>query len=194
MLTATPEPKVQAGQLGVGDVNIAAARALARTTPPNPNAALDQFVGRGVRTVPRVVQLGSVAGCGSRERGVGASGLERRCLGSAAWSIVRLGERGLGGRSMGLCCLGHGRLERCGLERCGVGGCGVGRQRRRRPAVGDRRRRIDPLIAGRDARISSGIVDPDCDPTIHACCHGSIRAAPARRRAVATATHAALLP
>jgi serine protease AprX len=42
MLTATPEPK--AGKaLGVGDVNIAAARAF-RGTPPNPNAALNRFV------------------------------------------------------------------------------------------------------------------------------------------------------
>jgi serine protease AprX len=42
MATATPEPK--AGKaLGVGDVNIAAARTY-RTSPPNPNAGLNQFV------------------------------------------------------------------------------------------------------------------------------------------------------
>jgi len=44
MLTATPQAQVKLGQLGVGDVNIAKARAL-RTSPPNPNAALNQFVG-----------------------------------------------------------------------------------------------------------------------------------------------------
>jgi serine protease AprX len=42
MVTATPEPK--AGKsLGVGDVNIAAARAY-RSAPPNPNAGLDRFL------------------------------------------------------------------------------------------------------------------------------------------------------
>jgi subtilisin family serine protease len=45
MLTATAEPKVKLGQLGVGDVNIAAARGLRIGHIPNPNAALDHFVG-----------------------------------------------------------------------------------------------------------------------------------------------------
>src|ERR1019366_10288362 len=43
MLTATPETNAPAGSLGVGDVNIAAARAY-RKNPPNPNAGLDQFI------------------------------------------------------------------------------------------------------------------------------------------------------
>jgi serine protease AprX len=43
MVTATPEPKAPKGSLGVGEVNIAAARGRLRT-PPNPNAGLDQFV------------------------------------------------------------------------------------------------------------------------------------------------------
>jgi serine protease AprX len=46
MVTATPEPKAAPGSLGVGDVNIAAARQYAKPhpTPPNPNAALEQFL------------------------------------------------------------------------------------------------------------------------------------------------------
>jgi serine protease AprX len=46
MLTATPEPKAAPGSLGVGDVNIAAARQYAKPhpTPPNPNAGLEQFL------------------------------------------------------------------------------------------------------------------------------------------------------
>ncbi len=43
MLTATPETNAPAGSLGVGDVNIAAARAY-KKNPPNPNAGLDQFI------------------------------------------------------------------------------------------------------------------------------------------------------
>jgi|GEM_PF-623368 len=44
MATATPEPNAPAGSLGVGDVNIFAARVYRRLSPPNPNAGLDQFV------------------------------------------------------------------------------------------------------------------------------------------------------
>lgn len=46
MVTATPEPKAAPGSLGVGDVNIAAARQYAKPhpTPPNPNAGLEQFL------------------------------------------------------------------------------------------------------------------------------------------------------
>lgn len=47
MATATPEPKAVTGSLGVGDVNIWAARLYARATPPNPNAGLDKFVTPG---------------------------------------------------------------------------------------------------------------------------------------------------
>jgi serine protease AprX len=45
MLTASPESLVKRGQLGVGDVNVAAARSLKLQTIPNPNAALMPFVG-----------------------------------------------------------------------------------------------------------------------------------------------------
>ena len=46
MLTATSEPNAVPGSLGVGDVNIAAARHYAKpnATPPNPNAGIDQFL------------------------------------------------------------------------------------------------------------------------------------------------------
>jgi serine protease AprX len=46
MVTATPEPSAAPGSLGVGDVNIAAARQYAKPhpTPPNPNAALEQYL------------------------------------------------------------------------------------------------------------------------------------------------------
>jgi serine protease AprX len=46
MLTATPEPLAAKGSLGVGEVNIAAARTY-RKSPPNPNAGLEQFVATG---------------------------------------------------------------------------------------------------------------------------------------------------
>jgi serine protease AprX len=47
MATATAEPLVKAGALGVGEVNIAAARLYkVKKSIPNPNAGLDQFLGK----------------------------------------------------------------------------------------------------------------------------------------------------
>jgi serine protease AprX len=48
MATATPELKVKPGALGVGEVNIPLSRTYKRTSPPNPNAGLDQFLGKAV--------------------------------------------------------------------------------------------------------------------------------------------------
>jgi serine protease AprX len=45
MVTATPEPLVKSGALGVGDVNIALAR-MHRGAVPNPNAGLDKFLAK----------------------------------------------------------------------------------------------------------------------------------------------------
>jgi subtilisin family serine protease len=42
MVSANTTPAAAPGSLGVGDLNVAAARAV--TTPPNPNAGLDQFL------------------------------------------------------------------------------------------------------------------------------------------------------
>ena len=44
MLTATKQGGVKGGALGVGDVNVAAARYLYKSNIPNPNAGLDKFV------------------------------------------------------------------------------------------------------------------------------------------------------
>ena len=46
MVSATPTPAVKDDGLGVGEVNIAAAR-MSQKTPPNPNAGLDKFVTGG---------------------------------------------------------------------------------------------------------------------------------------------------
>ena len=45
MLSASKQPLVTLGQLGVGEVSISAARYLHMQSPPNPNAALQQFTG-----------------------------------------------------------------------------------------------------------------------------------------------------
>jgi serine protease AprX len=44
MTTATPEPLVKTGALGVGDVNVLSARIYRKLTPPNPNAGLDKYL------------------------------------------------------------------------------------------------------------------------------------------------------
>jgi serine protease AprX len=44
MVTATPEPGVIKGALGVGEVDVVRSRVYNRTAPPNPNAGLDQYL------------------------------------------------------------------------------------------------------------------------------------------------------
>jgi serine protease AprX len=46
MATATPEPNVKTGALGVGEVDIVKSRTYNRLTIPNPNAGLDQFLAK----------------------------------------------------------------------------------------------------------------------------------------------------
>jgi serine protease AprX len=46
MVTATPEPGVVKGALGVGEVDIVKSRTFNKLTIPNPNAGLDQFIAK----------------------------------------------------------------------------------------------------------------------------------------------------
>jgi len=46
MVTATPEPNVIKGALGVGEVDIVKSRTFNKVTLPNPNAGLDQFIAK----------------------------------------------------------------------------------------------------------------------------------------------------
>jgi len=46
MVTATPEPNVIQGALGVGEVDIVKSRTFNKLTIPNPNAGLDQFLAK----------------------------------------------------------------------------------------------------------------------------------------------------
>jgi subtilisin family serine protease len=77
MVTATPEPKAVKGSLGVGDVNIAAARTYRTHNPPNPNAGLEQFL--------------STASDGTRTFNSSAwqqAALSNKAWDTAAWSDV----------------------------------------------------------------------------------------------------------
>ena len=113
MVTSTPEPKAPKGSLGVGEINIAAARGRVKN-PPNPNAGLNKYL-TGCRRDAGVRRIG-VAG-----RGEGQQGLERSCLVGrrlVGCSLVerRLERRRLGRCRLGVRCLGRRRLERRGLE------------------------------------------------------------------------------
>jgi serine protease AprX len=74
MVTATPEPAAPKGSLGVGEINIPAARARA-LAPPNPNAGLNRFV-KGLADGTRVFDASAWQ----------AAALANKAWDSAAWS------------------------------------------------------------------------------------------------------------
>ena len=119
MLTATPEPKVKLGQLGVGDVNVASARRLNVWKHPEPECGARPVRRRGSGRNGGL-QRGSLGLLQPTQRSMGRRSVERCCLDRRSLVFGCLGQRGMVGRSMGLCGLGLGGLERRGLERRGV--------------------------------------------------------------------------
>ena len=128
MVSANATPAAAPGSLGVGELNVAAARAV--TTPPNPNAGLDQFLTTTASTGDRHLRQRRLAGRRLDRRGLGRRSVERRrlgrrCLGRRSMERRRLGVRSVGGR----------RLERRRLGRRSLGRRRLGRPGRCRPVL-----------------------------------------------------------
>ncbi len=124
MVSASGTPSAAPGSLGVGELDMSAARWV--SNPPNPNAALDGFL----TTAPDgTVSFDSAA-------------WQAAALSDAAWACRslerrRLGLRSLERRRLGLRSLGRRRLERRRVERRSLGGRslgGRGLRRSSRPA------------------------------------------------------------
>ncbi|HLX32159.1 MAG TPA: S8 family serine peptidase [Gaiellaceae bacterium] len=110
MLTATPEPSATPGSVGVGLVDSDAAGAV--TSPPNPNLALDQFVGPdpngGSIPVFNAASWGAAANSdaswGAASWGAaswGAASWGAASWGAAAWSSASWGTASWGSASWG---------------------------------------------------------------------------------------------
>jgi serine protease AprX len=85
LVTATPEPLVKTGALGVGDVNIFLARTYTKT-PPNPNAGLDQFLAKASDGVTSVFNAAAWQSAALSNAAWNSAAWNSAAWSDAAWS------------------------------------------------------------------------------------------------------------
>ena len=119
MLTATPQAQVKLGQLGVGDVNIASARALRLKNVPNPNAALNQFVGAAADGTS-VFNAAAWASAAWSDAAWASAAWSDAAWSSAAWSSAAWASAAWSDAAWASAAWGSAAWERRSLERRGV--------------------------------------------------------------------------
>jgi serine protease AprX len=164
MLTATPEPLAAKGSLGVGDVNIASARAF-RKVPPNPNAGLNQFVATGLdglRTFDsKAWQTAALA-----NKAWNAVAWSDVAWSDAAWSTVAWSDAAWA--DVAWASVAYGTVAWSDVAWSDAAWADAAwADNASDPAVGDT---ADATTAEQDAALAElGIVNADCDPTISIC-------------------------
>jgi len=166
MLTATPQVKVKLGQLGVGDVNVATARAL-KKSPPNPNAALDQFVGAAADgTLVFNAAAWSDAAWASAAWSDAAwsdAAWSSAAWSSAAWSSAAWSDAAWASAAWGTAAWSDAAWsDAAWSDAAWADNAGVD------PTIGSAPTAIDPATQS-SVLAGLGIVDPNCDPTISIC-------------------------
>jgi serine protease AprX len=166
MLTATPEKLVTLGQLGVGDVNIASARAL-KTSPPNPNAALNQFVGVAADG-SRVFDAAAWSDAAWSDAAWADAAWSDAAWSSAAWSSAAWSSAAWSDAAWASAAWGTAAWSDAAWSDAAWSDAAWADNADSDPAVGEEPTAADPLT--QDSVLASlGIVDPDCDPTIDTC-------------------------
>jgi serine protease AprX len=164
MVTATPEPLAAKGSLGVGDVNIASARAF-RKSPPNPNAGLNQFVVTGLdgmRTFdPKAWQAAAIV-----NKTWNAVAFSAVAWSDAAWSTVAWSDAAWA--DVAWASVAYGTVAWSDVAWADAAWADVAwADNATDPSVGDL---ADATTAQQDAALAElGIFDASCDPTISIC-------------------------
>ncbi len=160
MLTASPEPLVKLGQLGVGDVHIARARHL-RTTPPNPNAALNQFVG-ATADGTRVFDAAAWSDAAWASAAWSDAAWSDAAWSSAAWSSAAWSDAAWASAAWGTAAWSDAAWSDAAWSDAAWADGSDGD-----PAGVDA---VPADTTTQDSVLASlGIVDPTCDPTIDTC-------------------------
>jgi serine protease AprX len=167
MLTATPQKQVTQGQLGVGDVNIAAARNSSLRTPPNPNAALNRFVGTatdGTRVFNAAAWSDAAhTSAAWADAAWSDAAWSSAAWSSAAWSTAAWSDAAWASAAWGTAAWSDAAWSDAAWSDAawadGAGGDA---------SIGLDSTALDP--AEQDAALAAlGIVTPDCDPTVSTC-------------------------
>ena len=144
MVTATPEPKAPKGSLGVGEINISAARARA-VSPPNPNAGLNQYV-KGLADGTRVFDARAWQAAAKANKAWNAVAWADVAWSDAAWSTVAWSDAAWSDAAWS---------DAAWADNAGD------------PSIGDAG---DATQSEMDAALAAlGIVDASCDPMVSLC-------------------------
>jgi len=166
MVTATPEPLVTLGQLGVGEINIAKAR---RTgiAPPNPNAGLDQFLTQapdGTTTFNAAAwQAAALANPAWDAAAWSSAAWSDAAWASAAWSSAAWSDAAWASAAWGSAAWSDAAWsDAAWSDAAWADG-----------ADGDPTLGVDPTAIDTTTQSATlaalGIVDPTCDPTVTTC-------------------------
>jgi serine protease AprX len=173
MLTATPEPRAPKGSLGVGQVNIASARAF-KKSPPNPNASLNKFV-TTTDDGTRVFDSASWQSAALANKAWDAAAWSDVAWSDAAWSTVAWSD--VAWADVAWASVAYGTVAWSDVAWSDAAWADAAwADNANDPAVGDA---ADASSAEEDAALASlGIVDATCDPTIGVCGAVATAAAP----------------
>jgi serine protease AprX len=166
MVTATPEPLVQLGQLGVGDVNIAKARS--RTlTPPNPNAGLNQFLATGADGA-QVFDAVAWQSAARSNAAWGDAAWSDAAWSDAAWSDAAWASAAWSDAAWASAAWGDAAWSDAAWSDAAWSDAAWADNAEGDAAIGVDPTAIDPA-AETMTLADLGIVNPDCDPTVAIC-------------------------
>jgi serine protease AprX len=200
MLTATAEPKVRLGQLGVGDVNIAAARGLRINHIPNPNAALDHFVGAAADGTA-VFNAAAWASAAHASAAWASAAWSDAAWSSAAWSSAAWASAAWSDAAWASAAWASAAWSDAAWSDAAWSDAAWADNADGEAVVAADSTVIDPL--SESAMLAAlGIVDPNCDPSVTTCAtttgglvvSPTVTTAPATTTASTTGTTPALLP
>jgi subtilisin family serine protease len=167
MLSATPEPLVRLGQLGVGDVNVASARALRLSHIPNPNAALNQFVGAAADGTA-VFNAAAWASAAASDAAWSDAAWSDAAWSDAAWASAAWSDAAWSDAAWASAAWSDAAWSDAAWSDAAWSDAAWADNADAEPVVADDVTAIDQ--ASQDTLLASlGIVNPDCDPTVSTC-------------------------
>jgi serine protease AprX len=166
MLTASQQVKVPLGQLGVGEVNVAAARAL-KLSPPNPNAALNQFVTVAADGTA-VFNAAAWSSAAWASAAWASAAWSSAAWSSAAWSSAAWASAAWSSAAWASAAWGSAAWSDAAWASAAWSSAAWADGAESDPSIGADPTAID--TATQDAALADlGIVNPDCDPTVATC-------------------------
>jgi serine protease AprX len=167
LLSAKVVPNAQSGQLGVGEVNIFSARLLKLTTPPNPNAGLDQYL-TTASDGTTVFDSAAWQSAALANAAWGSAAWSDAAWSSAAWSSAAWASAAWASAAWASAAWGSAAWSDAAWSDAAWSDAAWADGSSADPT-------LDPsLVTASDADQSAnetdlGIVDPNCDPTITVC-------------------------